>query len=241
MANSISSTQTATIETAAGPRYQRIYVWQWPIRAYHWLNMLCLMVLFTTGLCIAYPVFTSGGEAYDKFVMGRFRQVHFATAHIFFILYLWRTLWFFLGNEYARSGFPYFWRPSWWRGLFHQMYDYLRLECGKPHLGHNSLAGFAYTVFVIGLGFLQILTGYAIYSQSDPDGSLASLVGWAIPLFGGSMRILMWHHLFAWGFIVFAILHIYIVTLDARQYRNGLIVSMITGMKFKELDGDDEN
>ncbi len=55
-----------------------------------------------------------------------------------------------------------------------------------------------------------------------------------LPLLGGSFRTHMWHHTFAWMFVWFAILHIYIVLVDSREYRNGLIGSMITGMKFKE-------
>jgi hypothetical protein len=38
------------------------------------------------------------------------------------------------------------------------------------HLGHNALAGLSYTIFVIGLGWLQILTGLALYSETNPGG-----------------------------------------------------------------------
>ena len=122
-----------------------------------------------------------------------------------------------------------------------QAIQYLKLERGHVHLGHNALAGLSYTVLVIGLGWLQILTGLALYSESNPGGFWDKLVGWAIPIFGGSYRLHMWHHLFAWGFIVFAILHVYIVLYDDRQFKNGLISSMVAGFKFYEkgdLDND---
>jgi len=109
------------------------------------------------------------------------------------------------------------------------------------HLGHNALGGLAYTTLVIGLGWLQILSGLALYSESNPGGFWDHLVGWMIPLFGGSYRMHMWHHLFAWGFIVFAIVHVYIVLYDDRQYKNGLLSSMVAGFKFYEkgdLDHD---
>ena len=51
----------------------------------------------------------------------------------------------------------------------------------------------------------------------------------------------MWHHLVAWGFVVFLILHLYIVLYDNRQYKNGLMSSMVAGYKFyekKDLDHD---
>ena len=52
------------------------------------------------------------------------------------------------------------------------------------------------------------------------------------------MRTHAWHHLFAWGFLWFIILHVYIVILDSRQYRNGLIGSMIHGNKFRKVNGE---
>jgi len=218
-----------------GPHYQRIYVWQFPVRVFHWVNALCIAVLFTTGLLIAEPVFTSNGEAYKNFMMGRVRQIHFAAAWIFLVSFFLRIVWFWIGNEHSRSGFPYVWRVSWWKDLSRQAWDYLKLDMGHPHAGHNALAGLSYTIFVILLGWLQILTGLAIYAQGNPGGFLDSLVGWVIPIFGGPFQTQSWHHLFAWGFVVFVILHLYIVLLDARQYRNGLIVSMITGFKFRRI------
>jgi Ni/Fe-hydrogenase 1 B-type cytochrome subunit len=118
------------------------------------------------------------------------------------------------------------------------MWDYLRFDFGTPHLGHNALGGLSYAIFVAALGAAQILTGFALYGESNPGGFWDGLAGWVIPLVGGSARTHMWHHLAAWGFVVFAILHVYIVMLDARQYRNGLLISMITGYKFKRVEGE---
>ncbi len=221
------------------PSYERIYVWQWPVRIFHWVNALCVCVLFVTGWLIANPILVSNGEAIDHMVMGRVRQVHFASAMIFTVCFMWRIVWFWIGNDHARSGFPYVWKKEWWHDLFRQAWDYLRLDFGTPHAGHNALAGLAYTIFAVGLGWAQIFTGFALYSQSNPGGFLDGLFGWVIPIFGSAMQTQMWHDLFAWGFVSFVIVHLYIVWLDARQYRNGLIVSMITGFKFKRINEDD--
>ena len=221
-------------------RYERIYIWQTPVRIFHWVNAVCLTVLFATGLFIAHPIVTSTGEAWNVFVMARVRQVHFAAAFIFIVVFMWRIVWFWMGNKYARSGFPYVWRKSWWKDLVLQAWGYLKLDFGRPHTGHNALAGLSYTVGVIGLGWAQIFTGLAMYSESSPGGFWDGLVGWVIPLLGGSMRTHAWHHLFAWGFLCFVILHVYIVLLDSRQYRNGLIGSMITGNKFRAVSEERE-
>jgi len=213
-------------------RFRRVFVWQAGVRIFHWVSALSIAALFATGLLIAFPKFASTGEPHDSFAMGRVRQIHFVAAFIFTIAFFWRIFLFWFGNKYCRSGFPFIWRPSWWRDLFQQATDYLRLEFGHIHMGHNALAGLAYTIFAIGLGWAQLFTGFALYSESNPGGFFDPLVGWVVPLCGGSFQTHMWHHLFAWGFVFFAIVHVYIVVLDGLQFRNGLIGSMITGIKF---------
>lgn len=222
---------------ASPPIFRRKYVWQWPVRIFHWVNALSILVLFATGLYISKPILAPAGEATFHFVMGTVRQVHFAFAFIFIVNFFWRVYWFYMGNNYARSGFPFLWRAKWWKDLVRQAGDYLRFEFGHIHLGHNALAGLSYTIFAVGLGWAQLLTGLALYSESNPDGFWGSLLGWIIPLMGGSFQLHMWHHLFAWGFIVFAILHVYIVFYDGQHFRNGLVSSMVSGIKFYK-DGD---
>ena len=232
---------STTVNTSPAPRYfERVYVWQWPIRIFHWVTAFSVVALFVTGWLIAEPLLGSSGDPADHFVMGRVRQVHLIAAMAFTVAFVWRSIWFFLGNRHARSGFPCVWKPSWWVGLARQAGDYLKLEAGRPHLGHNSLAGLSYTLFVIGLGLVQIFTGFALYGQSAPGGIVDRTFGWVLPLLGGAMRTTSWHHLAAWGFVVFVILHVYIILIDARQYRNGLIVSIISGFKFREKTGGED-
>ncbi len=222
--------------------FRRKYVWSWPIRIFHWVNAAAIISLFFTGLYISQPQLAPAGEAYNNFVMANVRMIHFASAFIFVINFFWRMYWFWMGSKYARSGFPFFWKKSWWQDLFRQVMDYIKLEKGHIHMGHNALGGLAYTFGVIGLGWLQILTGMAMYSESNPKGIIASLTGWVIPLSGGSFQVHMWHHLFAWGFIVFSIIHIYIVIYDGQVYKNGLVTSMVSGVKFYQegdIDRDD--
>jgi Ni/Fe-hydrogenase 1 B-type cytochrome subunit len=219
--------------------YESKVIWQLPIRIFHWPFAASVVVLFITGLYINDPWFTAGGST-DGYLMGWVRFLHFAAAAVFCVAFAWRAAWFFLGNEYARSGIPYVWRASWWRAVFRQMWAYLRFDFSRPHLGHNALAGLSYAVFVVGLGSAQIVTGLALYGESNPGGLWDSLFGWALPLFGGSFGTHMWHHLFSWGFVVFVLLHVYIVMLDDRQYKNGLISSMISGRKFVRQDARDQ-
>lgn len=231
-----------TLETGFGEcRFGRRYVWQLPVRVAHWTTSVSVMVLFLTGLYISWPVLAPSGEAYGNFVMGRVREIHFLFGYALLFAFLLRSYWFWVGNNYARSGFPFVWRREWWTDIKEQGTQYLRLERGHVHLGHNALAGIAYTFFVIFLGWFQILTGLAMYSQSNPGGFWDKLLGWMIPLLGGSFGLRMWHHTVAWGFVIFLIFHLYIVLYDDKQYKNGLISSMLVGLKFYEkgdLDHD---
>jgi Ni/Fe-hydrogenase 1 B-type cytochrome subunit len=231
-----------TLDLGSGEgTYGRKYVWQAPVRISHWVNAAAITVLFLTGLYMASPVLSPNGEAYQHFVMGRIRQIHFLAGYLLLFGFLLRVYWFWVGNNYSRSGFPFVWRADWWADLKAQATQYLRLERGHVHLGHNALGGLAYTLFVIALGWCSIFTGLALYSEDNPGGFWDKLVGWIIPLLGGSFQARMWHHTFAWGFVVFLILHLYIVMFDSHQYRNGLITSIISGYKFYEkgdLDHD---
>jgi len=237
MSSRIRAFRPEDLADRPGRYFRRRYVWQWPVRIFHWVNALCILVLFATGMYIAWPILSPAGEAYQNFFMGRVRQVHFLFAFVFVINFLWRIYWFWMGNNYARSGFPFFWKRDWWKDLFWQIGDYLRLERGHVHLGHNALGGLAYTLGAIVLGWMQIFTGFAMYSQSNPGGFFDRAVGWIAPMLGGLFQVHMWHHLFAWLFIVFSILHVYIVFYDGHQYRNGLVTSMVSGVKFYQ-EGD---
>lgn len=236
---------TQTFKPAAAPRghryFRRRYVWQWPIRIFHWATAISVFGLFATGLYMAFPVLVPSGEPWNNFVQANARKVHFIFAYVLLVAFLWRSYWFWMGNNFARSGFPRVWRRAWWNDLFRQAWDYLKLERGHVHLGHNALAGLAYTIGVIGLGWIQIFVGFALYSQSDPGGFWGVTLGWVLWAMGGAFPALMWHHLFAWLFMVFAILHVYIVFYDGQQFKNGLVTSMVSGEKFYEDRDIDAN
>lgn len=233
MATTYCSLEIVPGETGFG----RKYVWQLPVRLAHWMNACSITTLFLTGLYIANPALAPNGEAANHFVMGRAREIHFVAGYVLLFGFLLRIYCFYFGNNYSRSGFPFVWRKAWWADLTAQGMQYLRLERGHVHLGHNALAGLAYTFFVIFLGWCQIFTGLALYSESNPGGFWDKLLGWLIPLLGGSYMVHLWHHTLAWSFAVFLIVHLYIVFFDSHQFRNGLITSIISGYKFYQ-NGD---
>jgi len=78
------------------------YVWQLPVRFYHWINALCVVILAITGYLIGRPIaISSGAEASFGYWFGTVRFVHFVTAFVFFFNFVFRIYWGFVGNKYA--------------------------------------------------------------------------------------------------------------------------------------------
>lgn len=216
-------------------------VWEAPVRIAHWMMAISIVGLLLTGFYIAWPIAFTQGEAFDSFLMGRFRQIHFAFGYVFLFGFLLRFYWFFRGNNYARSGFPFFWRKEWWHQIFEQAWEYATLRFDSRYVGHNKLGGLSYILGVAFLGAAEILTGFAMYGESNPGGFWDRMVGWITPMVGGSYGLHHWHHLFAWGLLLFAAVHIYIVIVDSIFMDNGLLNSIFTGRKYVrkgDIDSD---
>jgi Ni/Fe-hydrogenase 1 B-type cytochrome subunit len=228
--------------TPEAAKYGRRQVWELPVRITHWVTATSITLLIITGFYITYPVGTSNGEPWHNFLMGRFREVHFISGYAMLFSFIVRGYWFFAGNKYSRSGVPLFWRKTWWKSVFEQIMEYMGKVRGPVTLGHNSLAGSSYFGIVGGVGLFQIVSGFALYGETNPGGFWDKVCGWIIPLLGGSYRTHLWHHFAAWAFIIFIILHLYIVLFDSVRYKDGLISAMFSGDKFYEegdIDSDD--
>ena len=65
--------------------FKRVYVWELPVRLFHWLNALSITVLAITGFIIADPpAILSNAEASEIYWFGTVRFIHFTAAYIFF-------------------------------------------------------------------------------------------------------------------------------------------------------------
>ncbi len=79
MSNDWNCKQIAFTETAIVPaEYRRVYVWELPVRVYHWINAVALVLLCVTGYLIGAPlrVFYAA-EAYQQYWFGWVRFIHF--------------------------------------------------------------------------------------------------------------------------------------------------------------------
>nr|WP_245391524.1 cytochrome b/b6 domain-containing protein [Thioflexithrix psekupsensis] len=86
-------------------KVQAVYVYEAPLRLWHWVNALAIVVLAVTGYLIAHPLPSVPGEASEQFLMGYIRFAHFAAGYIFAIGFLGRIYWAIVGNSHARQLF----------------------------------------------------------------------------------------------------------------------------------------
>lgn len=215
-----------------------IYVWQAPVRIWHWVMTLSMIVLATTGLLIAYPPPSVGGEASDHFLFGYIRFAHFLSGYLLASAWLLRIYWAFVGNDYARQLFVVpLHSGRWWKEFVNDIRTYAFMRADHLRFaGHNPLAQFAMFFMATLTSLFMIATGFALYSEGTGKGSWADRVfGWIIPAMGQSQTVHTWHHLGMWVLVIFAIVHVYMVIRQDIVTKESIISTMISGYRtFKD-------
>lgn len=220
-------------------KLRRIYVWELPVRIYHWINVLVLLILVVTGFYIANPLaIMTQKDVSQLYTMGWFRYLHFAAAYLFFFNFMARIYWGFVGNKYAswRQFIPIS------KQFVSEMWTVIKMDIlllkGSPkdrqHLsvGHNALAGMTYFLTFI-MFLVQCLTGFGLYASMS-DWWFPNLFFWVPAMLGGDILTRQIHHWVMWFFILFAFIHVYLVFYHDYVEGRGEISSMGGGWKFIE-------
>ena len=230
--------QIEQADAAHATSVKTVYVYEAPVRLWHWVNALSILVLAVTGYFIGSPLPTMPGEASDHFVMGYIRFAHFSAGYVLTVGLIGRVYWAIVGNHHARE---LFWLPlfqaTYWRELLGMLkwYAFISPRPGR-FVGHNPLARFAMVFsFMITVVFM-IFTGFALYGEGAQMGSWQErLFGWVIPLFGQSQDVHTWHHLGMWSLVIFVILHVYAAIREDIMGRSSIISTMVSGHRtFKD-------
>jgi Ni/Fe-hydrogenase 1 B-type cytochrome subunit len=214
---------------------RKIYVWQLPVRVYHWVNALCIVALSLTGFLIGKPIaLQNATEASFSYWFGTVRFIHFIFAFLFFFNFAFRTFWGFVGNDYARWYHFIPLKKKQWQEIFAVLrIDILQIS-NKPleTTGHNSLAAFTYFMTFI-VFMMQSFTGFALYADMSTSW-FPQLFAWISPILGGDFLTRQIHHVLMWFFIIFAMIHVYLVFYHDYVEKRGVTSSMIGGWKFIE-------
>jgi Ni/Fe-hydrogenase 1 B-type cytochrome subunit len=221
--------------------FKRVMVWEIPVRFFHWINVLTITVLAITGFIIANPpALHSSAEATNLHLFGLVRFIHFGAAYIFFFNMILRLYWSLVGNQFAS------WRAFWpfsrkiWNNFWHVLkIDIMLLNEDHPDvrnisIGHNSVAILSYLALFF-LALIQVFTGFALYADTS-GWWLPKLFSWVVPLFGGDFMVRTIHHISTWIFILFSLIHVYLVFYHDWLEGRGEVSSMFGGYKFVRDD-----
>ena len=218
----------------AGVQPGPIYVYDAAVRLWHWVTALCIVALAVTGYFIASPPPSVGGEAYQSYLFGWIRFVHFAAGMILgvaFVLRLYRVL---VGGKHARQIFYIpFWSIGWWKEVFAEVQWSRFIGKPKEYIGHNPLAQVAmFTMFMLPL-IVLLLTGFALFAeQMGINTGWYSAFGWVFRVLGESMTVRLWHGVAMWVVIIFSMVHMYMAIREDMTHRQTAVSAMISGWRF---------
>lgn len=204
------------------------------VRVCHWTLVVCMGILFATGLYIGNPGYigTQGMEptlaVSNFFSMSNIRFVHFVAAFVFSAALLARIY-----LAFTRPGNRLFMQPtatSYWSGLAEMVAYYTFLRSHHKLYIRNPLASTAYFVVYL-LMLVEMISGLAMYAMIRPNSMLASIFGPFNGLVGNEYMTHIIHHYLAWFFILFAIAHVYLVFYNDATEKCGELSSMVSGEK----------
>ena len=226
--------------TEADISAEKIYVYEGPLRLWHWLNALCIIVLCVTGYLIGEPPPSVPGEASDNFLLGYIRMIHFSAGQILAVLFIARMYWAIMGNHHAREILILpVWSSKWWGEVWHEIKWYaFAAKRPKKYIGHNPLAQVAMFLILILPVIFQICTGFALYAEGHgTDSWWYAAFGWVFGIFNyDSMSVHTYHRLMMWVIVVFSMVHIYAAIREDIMSRQSLLSTMISGWRYFKDD-----
>lgn len=218
--------------------FRRAYIWQLPVRFFHWINGFAITFLIITGFLIANPpAIMTAKEASEQFWMGLIRQVHFISAYAMVAVMFMRVYWAFVGNRFAnwRQFVPFDkkGREKMWHVIKYDIFLFNEKEYKFTNIpiGHNAVAAASYLVMFI-LAVVMVFTGFALYAPTS-TWFFPKFFAWATSLITtDEFLIRRIHHIVMWAFILFIAVHFYLVLFHDWLEGRGESSAMVSGYKF---------
>ncbi len=178
-----------------------VKVWDLPLRIFHWLLVAGFFVAYLTE---------------DELL-----TVHVWAGYLVTGLLVFRLIWGFVGNDYARFS-SFLCSPA--KSIAY-LKNLIALKTQR-YLGHNP-AGAAMIVLLLVSILATVITGFAVYGADQAAGPLAAI---------GSDNEKMWeevHEFFANFTLVLVAVHIIGVAVESYIHRENLPKAMVHGFKRK--------
>jgi Ni/Fe-hydrogenase 1 B-type cytochrome subunit len=208
--------------------YEKHHCWSILLRLFHWMFALSIIMLVVTGFYIHGPWTNTLQEGSKSFPMATMRYMHYIAAYTFSAAVAIRLFLYIFGNAQERilDILPVTPRNIKNLGMTLLQYSYIS-DKHDERLGHNILAGLAYLLTFIA-AIIMIMSGFYMLFPEIPFWE-----GWGVTLFGSQQFARYLHHVLMWWFMIFAVIHIYLVIWNDCTEPEGLISSIFTGAKFK--------
>ena len=199
------------------------------LRIFHWIMAAMILVLFGTGLLITNPLQVQTPEPhYTAMTFDLVRDIHFTAAFVLCAAFILRV-YGFITNPGDRL-FSHVWKGYFYRNVVDVALHYMFLRDAHDSYLRNPIARCSYTMLYV-LLFIETLTGFAMYCAVNPAGIGYRMFGWVNYLLGGEMMTHYVHHYVAWGIILFAIGHVYMVIRAEFMEGESEVSSMFAGSK----------
>jgi len=209
---------------------KEFYVFSPFLRIFHWIMVVSIVVLFCTGVIIATPLQSINLEPTNSVTyMDLVRDIHFVAAYIFAASFILRIYGFII-NKGDRL-FPHFWKGYFYRQTVEVALHYMLLKYEHSSFLRNPLARASYAMLYV-LVAIEFITGFAMYFLANPDSLWGSISAWVIMVCGGEMMAHLIHHYVAWGIMLFAIGHLYMVIRAEFMEGESEVSAMFSGYKF---------
>ena len=209
--------------------YEKKKCWSVLLRLYHWAFALSIVALVVTGFYINSPWTNTMQEGSMSWPMAWMRYIHFVAGYVFTAAVIARIFLYIFGNAQERitDALPITGRniKNFWMTLLN--YSYLS-DDHYPRLGHNVLAGMTYVVTILAAIFQLVSGFYLLFPE------VAAWESWGVTIFASQQNARFIHHLLMWWFMIFALIHVYLVIWNDLKEPEGLVSSIFTGDKFKE-------
>jgi len=209
--------------------YEKHYVWSILLRLYHWAMVSAIVALTVTGFYINSPWTQTTLEGAGLFPMMTMRNIHGLAGYLLTGAIFARIFLLIFGNRQERILDMLPVTPRNIKNLVATLGSYLYITDShdEERLGHNVLAGMTYILtFIVAL--FQIASGFYLRLPES-----AFWQNWGVTLFGTQQHARYIHHLLMWYFLIFALVHVYLVIWNDLKNPDGLISSIFTGNKFR--------
>ncbi|WP_256384024.1 Ni/Fe-hydrogenase, b-type cytochrome subunit [Photobacterium toruni] len=215
--------------------YKRSYVFSFVIRLCHWLRAFAIFGLVITGFYIAWP-FLVAPNSTNVLEQGWIRLAHEVLGFILIAVTLIRLyLFFFSHSNVERRSIQDIISPKSW---VKQIKAYFWMG-NAPHRGaYGPLQLMVYAGISIAAIFMCVtgLTLYANVYHLGIGGMMWEPAQWVAYAMGGLDEVRKWHHYITWAFIIFVLIHVYMVIWTGIRFRNGSADAIMSGYDYHAVN-----